>query len=131
MAMNSPKLISILLILLLVTSCGSKDNRAIRSSKGQPDQTPPANIPLDKGFSEYISGYTSGIIPANSSIEIRFNPGFAAKADKSTSGSLFLNRLLKAKQNGKMKQPLYSLLRDCSIRVKLIPAGSTFINYRK
>ncbi|MDO9580763.1 MAG: MG2 domain-containing protein, partial [Bacteroidales bacterium] len=84
--MKAAKLISIFLVFILVTSCGSKNKKIVRSAKGQSTETNLANIPLDKGFSEYISGYTSGIIPANGSIEIRFTPGFAEKAGKSTSG---------------------------------------------
>lgn len=99
--MKAAKLISIFFVLLLVTSCGSKDNKVIRPIKGQTTEAPPANIPLDKGFSEYISGYTSGIIPANSAIEIRFTPEFAAKADKSTSGLFVFEPAVKGKTEWK------------------------------
>ncbi|MEI6049135.1 MAG: MG2 domain-containing protein [Bacteroidota bacterium] len=84
--MKAAKFISIILILLFVISCGSKDNKIIRPLKAKTAETPPAVIYLDKGFSEYISSYTSGIIPSNSAIEIRFTPEFAAKSDKSSSG---------------------------------------------
>ena len=47
-------------------------------------------LPIDKGFSLYITGYTSGIIPANSVIEIRFTPEFAAKVNKQTPAGLFV-----------------------------------------
>ncbi|MCX6254948.1 MAG: MG2 domain-containing protein [Bacteroidia bacterium] len=99
--MKAAKLISILLVFLLVTSCGSKDNKVIRPFKGKTDEAIPANIALDKGFSEYISGYTSGIIPANSAIEIRFTPEFAAKADKSTSGLFVFEPAIKGKTEWK------------------------------
>ena len=99
--MKAAKLISIFLVLLLVTSCGSKDNKVIRPIKGQTTEAPPANIPLDKGFSEYISRYTSGIIPANSAIEIRFTPEFAAKANKSTSGLFVFEPFIKGKTEWK------------------------------
>ena len=80
--MKAAKLISVLFILIFISSCGSKDNKPIRLLKNQAAEALPQNIPLDKGFSEYISGYTSGIIPANSAIEIRFTPEFASKANK-------------------------------------------------
>ena len=99
--MKATKLISVFTILLLVTSCGSKDNRAIRSVKDQISEAASANLPLDKGFSEYISGYTSGIVPANSAIEIRFNPEFAAKADKSASGLFVFDPAIKGKTEWK------------------------------
>ena len=75
----------------------------LRGKEICPDQEIPGlslltNIPIDKGFSEYISGYTSGIIPANSAIEISFTPEFAAKADKSASG-LFVFRSFNKRKN--------------------------------
>ena len=99
--MKALKLISISIVLILLTSCGSKDNKTIRLLKGQTSEALPANFPLDKGFSEYISGYTSGIIPANSAIEIRFNPEFAAKADKSASGLFIFEPSIKGKTEWK------------------------------
>ncbi|MGA2405318.1 MAG: MG2 domain-containing protein [Bacteroidales bacterium] len=99
--MKSAKLISILLVLLLLTSCLSKDNKPFRPLKSQTEDAFPVNIPLDKGFSEYISGYTSGIIPANSVIEIRFTPEFAAKADKSVSSLFVFEPALKGKTEWK------------------------------
>ncbi len=46
-------------------------------------------LPIDKGFSEYISGYTSGIVSVNAVIEIRFTPEFAAKANKQATAGIF------------------------------------------
>ena len=69
--------------------------------KSQPAESVPVNIPLDKGFSEYISGYTSGIVAANSAIEIRFTPEFAAKADKSASGLFVFEPAVKGKTEWK------------------------------
>ena len=99
--MKAVKLILILLVFLVLTSCGSKDNKPIRLLKGQAAEAVPANIPLDKGFSEYISGYTSGIVPANSAIEIRFTPVFAARADKSASGLFVFEPPVKGKTEWK------------------------------
>ncbi|MCE5344831.1 MAG: hypothetical protein LLG13_00915 [Bacteroidales bacterium] len=99
--MKPAKLISILFILLLLTSCGSKNKKIIRSLKGQATEAAHENIPIDKGFSEYISGYTSGIIPANSAIEIRFTPEFAAKADKSARGIFVFEPVVKGKTEWK------------------------------
>jgi len=99
--MKAAKQFTILAIVLFITSCGSKDNTVINPSKEQTTETPPSNIPLDKGFSEYISGYTSGIIPANSSIEIHFTPAFAAKADKNASGLFVFEPSVKGKTEWK------------------------------
>jgi hypothetical protein len=99
--MKFAKLISILFVFLILTSCGSKDNNPIRLRKTQAAEAVPANIPLDKGFSEYISGYTSGIVPANSAIEIHFTPEFAAKANKSASGLFVFDPSVKGKTEWK------------------------------
>ena len=99
--MKAAKLISILLILWFITSCGSKDNKPIRLLQNQAAEALQQNIPLDKGFSEYISGYTSGIVQANSAIEIRFTPEFAAKADKTASGLFVFEPSVKGKTEWK------------------------------
>jgi uncharacterized protein YfaS (alpha-2-macroglobulin family) len=98
--MKASGFISFLCILLVLTSCGSGDNQSRQPSKGQTAEVP-ANIPLDKGFSDYITGYTSGTIPANSAIEIRFIPEFAAKADKSASGLFVFEPSVKGKTEWK------------------------------
>ena len=52
----------------------------------------------DQGFSEYITAYTSGIVPANGIIEVRFTPEFAARAKKQSPAGLFtFNPLIKGK----------------------------------
>jgi alpha-2-macroglobulin len=99
--MKAAKLVSIFFAILLLTSCGSKENKSIRLIKNQDIEPAPVNIPIDKGFSEYISGYTSGIVPANSPIEIRFTPEFAAKADKSASGLFVFEPSVKGKTEWK------------------------------
>ena len=99
--MKAAKLISVLSIFIVLTSCNSNNNRPIRLLRDQAAETLPVNIPLDKGFSEYISGYTSGIIPANSSIEIRFTPQFAAKANKSATGLFIFEPSVKGRTEWK------------------------------
>ena len=99
--MKAVKLSSVLLFVFLLTSCGSKDNKLIQQIKERVTRTTPEIIPIDKGFSEYISAYTSGIIPANSPIEIRFTPEFAAKAEKSTSDLFSFEPAIKGKTEWK------------------------------
>ncbi|MBM3420415.1 MAG: hypothetical protein FJY11_04690, partial [Bacteroidetes bacterium] len=43
----------------------------------------------DPAFGEFISSYTSGVIPANGTIEISLTPEFAAKASKTRPSGLF------------------------------------------
>jgi hypothetical protein len=99
--MKAAKLISVLFIFFLLTSCGSKDNKSFRFYKVQNTESIDENIPIDKGFSEYITGYTSGIIPANSTIEIRFTPEFAAKANKSATDLFEFEPSIKGKTEWK------------------------------
>jgi hypothetical protein len=101
MIMKAVKLISLLLVLLFIISCGSQETKPIQRIKAKFRETPPPNIPIDKGFSEYISGFTSGIIPANSAIEIRFTPEFAGKADKSATGLFTFDPAVKGKTEWK------------------------------
>ncbi len=82
----------ILFILLCIISCNSGDRKSPLSGKSE---FIPEYIPIDKGFSEYISGYTSGIIPANAPIEIRFTPEFALKASKSATGLFVFDPAIK------------------------------------
>ncbi len=97
--MKATKLIPFLFIILFITSCVSKDNKSLKQSTGQSYGA--VNIPLDKGFSEFITGYSSGIIPSNSAIEIRFSPEFAAKANKSASGLFVFEPSIKGKTEWK------------------------------
>ncbi len=78
-----------MLITILVTSCGPKEKGTLKQAVQNIREVPQTMLPIDKGFSEYITGYTSGIIPANSVIEIRFTPEFAAKTEQATPIGLF------------------------------------------
>ena len=83
--MKATRLI-LLLTLIFLSSCGLNENKRKEKASLDVDQL---FIPIDKGYDEYISGYTSGIVPVNSSIEIRFTPDFAAMADKNKLSGLF------------------------------------------
>ena len=83
--MKAVKSILLLSIFIAAVSCGHKENKLLNKLKKDKSGEYIANIPLDKGFSEFITGYTSGIVPSNSAIEIRFTPEFASKADKSAT----------------------------------------------
>ncbi len=98
--MNASKLFSFLFALFIISSCGIKDNKSHQTSKGQVAEIP-VNMPLDKGFSDFITGYTSGTVPANSTIEIRFTPDFASKANKSASGLFVFEPSIKGKTEWK------------------------------
>jgi Large extracellular alpha-helical protein len=87
--MKAAKFIFPVLVFLLLASCGSKEKKISSQILKKEPAVAPVILPLDKGFSEYIAGYTSGIIPSNSAIEIRFTPEFAAKAKKDVLSGLF------------------------------------------
>jgi alpha-2-macroglobulin len=88
-----------ILLLIIASACGRKEKAGQQSAKSV--EVPLPNIPLDKGYSEYISGYTSGIISASASVEIRFTPEFAAKANKITSGLFSFEPNIKGKTEWK------------------------------
>ena len=98
--MKAAKLISFFIAVLIVTSCGPGEKKPVRLIMNR-QETIPVNIPIDKGFSEYISAYTSGIIPANSAIEIRFTTEFAAKTNKSATGLFEFDPVIKGKTEWK------------------------------
>ena len=95
--MKATKSLLLLLAVLFITSCGPKVKTPLKEKLQKPSEVSQAILPLDKGFSEYITGYTSGIIPANSVIEIRFTPEFAAKAKKETTGIFSFVPFIKGK----------------------------------
>ncbi len=99
--MKAAKFVSVFFTLVFLTSCGPKENKSLTILKNLLPESSPAIIPIDKGFSEYITGYTSGIVQANSVIEIRFTPEFAAKADKITSGLFEFKPVIKGKTEWK------------------------------
>jgi len=80
--MKAAKALILLSVLLISVSCGESDRTSSKLSLRKTTAFSDFAIPVDQGFSEYITGYTSGIIHANSVIEIRFTPEFAAGANK-------------------------------------------------
>lgn len=99
--MKSLRSFSLFSVFLFLISCSTGDNKNSVLIRDRQVEPIPDNIPLDKGFSEYISGYTSGIIPANSAIEIRFTPEFAATADRAASGLFVFEPSIKGKTEWK------------------------------
>ena len=87
--MKTFKSLLLVSLLLFVYSCGQKNKSPQQSLLQKEPQKQQVILPLDKGFSEYISGYTSGVIQANAAIEIRFTPEFSAKADKKITSGIF------------------------------------------
>ncbi|MCX6259950.1 MAG: MG2 domain-containing protein [Bacteroidia bacterium] len=88
--MKLPRFFLPVLFAILVSSCGKTEKPPVKLALKKPKDLSEVIIPIDKGFSEYISGYTSGIISVNSQIEIRFTPELAAKANKQTPAGLFM-----------------------------------------
>jgi uncharacterized protein YfaS (alpha-2-macroglobulin family) len=88
--MKTIKLIISLTAFLLLYSCISKETKEGSSALYDKSLPAVANIPFDKGFSKYITAFTSGVIPVNSSIEIRFSPEFASEIKKNKPSGLFV-----------------------------------------
>jgi hypothetical protein len=80
--MKYVKLSLLFLVIVAVTSCGPKEKGVIKQVIEKVQEKPATILPLDKGFSEYIAGYTSGIIPANSVIENTVHTGVCCKSKK-------------------------------------------------
>ena len=87
--MKIQRLLIPVLILLIPCSCGNEEKPQPRLPFKKPKDISEIIVPIDKGFDEYISGYTTGIVSVNTVIEIRFTPSFAAKAKKETPSGLF------------------------------------------
>lgn len=78
------RLLTLTVIMAVITfSCG----RGSREPKK--GEAPAAFTVIDKGFSKYISAYTTGVVPAGSTIQIVFTPEFAATIDRSRTQGLF------------------------------------------
>jgi alpha-2-macroglobulin len=88
--MKLPRLFLPVLLTILVSSCGKTEKQPVKLALKKSRDLSEIIVPIDKGFSEYITGYTSGIISVNSTVEIRFTPEFAAKANKQTPAGLFM-----------------------------------------
>ena len=88
--MKITRLLLPVLFLIVVSSCGQKEKTPVKLPVRKQKDLSEIIVPIDKGFSEYITGYTSGIISVNSPIEIRFTPEFASKANRQTPAGLFM-----------------------------------------
>ncbi|MGB8492321.1 MAG: MG2 domain-containing protein, partial [Bacteroidales bacterium] len=88
--MKFARLLLIPIILLSFISCVNRQKPEIKLPLRKKVDFSEINVPVDRGFSEYIEGYTSGIISVSSPIEVRFTPEFAAKAVKKLPPALFL-----------------------------------------
>jgi uncharacterized protein YfaS (alpha-2-macroglobulin family) len=81
--MNRRLLLVAAVIAVIVMSCGQGKKEPGASAAA------PAVTVIDKGFSKYISAYTTGIIPATGTVQVIFNPEFAATADRNRTTGLF------------------------------------------
>jgi len=96
--MKSFRCFIIQLFIILVVSCGKGDKTGPKPGLLRAPELSRTILPLDNGFSRYIAGYSSGIIPVNSPVEIRFTSEFAAKAGRQIpAGLLEFNPPLKGK----------------------------------
>jgi uncharacterized protein YfaS (alpha-2-macroglobulin family) len=75
---------------LFPASCGKTEKPQVRLALRKPGDLSEIAVPIDKGFSEYITGYTSGVVSVNSPVEIRFTPEFASKANRKIPAGLFM-----------------------------------------
>ncbi len=88
--MKTSKSIISFFILIIISSCISKEKPPVKLILKKAPDISELNIPVDKGFSEYITGYTSGIVSVNSVFEVKFTPEFATRANRKTPPGLFV-----------------------------------------
>ena len=88
--MKKSRLIIPSVILIIISSCTGKENLPVKLLPKRVSDLQELNIPVDKGFSEYITGYTSGIISVNSVFEVKFTPEFVAGINRKITAGLFI-----------------------------------------
>ncbi len=88
--MKSLRLILPVLVTMILFSCSRTEKTPVKLSLKRPKDISEVAIPIDKGFSDYIAGYTSGIVSVNTPVEIRFTPEFAAKINRKNATGLFI-----------------------------------------
>ena len=79
-----------ILVTIIFFSCGRSEKAPVKLSLKKPKDISEVAVPIDKGFSDYIAGYTSGIVSVNSPVEIRFTPEFAAQINRKNATGLFM-----------------------------------------
>lgn len=79
-----------IIFAIMISSCGRTEKQPVKLIFKKRRDITEMIVPIEKGFSEYITGYSSGIVSVNSPVEIRFTPEFAARAKKQTPAGLFM-----------------------------------------
>ncbi len=85
--MNRRLLLIAATIAVIVMSCG-QGKKGPGSAAG-PSAASPAITVIDKGFSKFISAYTSGIVPVTGTLQVVFTPEFATTIDRTRTQGLF------------------------------------------
>jgi hypothetical protein len=73
----------VIILAVAVISCGQAKKEPGASAAS------PAVTVIDRGFSRYISAYTSGIVPATGTLQVVFTHEFAATVDRTRTQGLF------------------------------------------
>ena len=81
--MNRRLLIATAVIAVIAMSCGKGKQTA------GTDAVSPAVTIIDKGFSKFISAYTTGTVQALGTVQVVFTPEFAAAIDRTRTQGLF------------------------------------------
>ena len=62
--MKTLKPLLFFVFVLIMFSCKPKDKSLLKQLPGKEPALSEIILPIDKGFSQYITAYTSGIVPA-------------------------------------------------------------------
>ena len=85
--MNRRLLLIAATIAVIVMSCG-QGKKEPGAAAGTSAASPAITV-IDKGFSKFISAYTSGIVPVTGTLQVVFTPEFAATIDRTRTQGLF------------------------------------------
>ncbi|HEX2922327.1 MAG TPA: MG2 domain-containing protein [Bacteroidales bacterium] len=91
-------------LMILAVSCRQVEKKISIVKKGDIEISTPA--PIDKGFTNYITSYTSGIVQADAVVEIHFTPEFSEVLEKEVNGIFSFEPAIRGKAEWKDESTL-------------------------
>jgi uncharacterized protein YfaS (alpha-2-macroglobulin family) len=85
--MNRRLLLVTAVAAVIVMSCG-QEKKGPGSAAGSSAVSPAVTI-IDRGFSKFITAYTTGTVPVTGTLQVVFTPEFAATVDRTRTQGLF------------------------------------------
>lgn len=85
--MNRRLILVTAVVAVIVMSCG-QGKKGPGAGAGSSALSPAVTV-IDRGFSKFISAYTTGIVPVTGTLQVVFTPEFAATIDRTRTQGLF------------------------------------------